>query len=291
MITIDLNGPDTNEASFITFPTGERHLRVGPSVSRDRVMLVYKDTCPDVMRIALAVDALRESGVQTIKLYMPFVPYARQDRRVMAGEPLSIKVFATLLNSLKLDEVIIVDPHSDVTPALIDNVSVIPQEVVAMQAVRNVVHLSNWSGVTGHDATVAIVAPDLGAAKKIKKLQELLAQFGYPVDVIQGDKRRDPKSGKITGFRVVDGDPSLYEHLLMVDDICDGGGTFIGLAEELRKTACPPISLYTTHGIYSKGLDPLRPVFYNVISSDSLGTVPNDARKYTVPVENCFIYG
>ena len=62
-----------------------------------------------------------------IYLIMPYVPYARQDRAMVKGDAFSLKVFANLLNSLKFDCVEITDPHSDVTPALIDNVNVVEQ--------------------------------------------------------------------------------------------------------------------------------------------------------------------
>lgn len=274
MTIIDLNGPDCNEASFISFPTGERHIRVSTSITGP-VTLVYKDTCPDIMRIALAVDALRAAGVKEITLYLPFVPYARQDRRALPGEPLSIKVFAALLNTLRLDEVVIVDPHSDVTPALIDNVRVIPQESLAYTAVERILEHS------GRLIKLAVVAPDLGAAKKAKKLQDLLRANGLTVGLIQGDKRRDPETGAIAGFRVLDGEPSAYDHLLLVDDICDGGGTFIGLGQELQRSGGKTMSLFTTHGIYSKGVAELHSLFYNVISSDSL---PCEYPKLTIPV-------
>lgn len=253
----------------ITFPTGERHIRIKELQEGDEVILVYNDPSGDIMKLGLAVDICNRAGVYKITLVMPFVPYARQDEVYVEGDPLSIEVFARFINSLNLDKVIITDPHSKVTPALIRNARIVHQHEFAVQAVME---LDEYLTVP-----VALVAPDLGAAKKIKKLQEYILQTeGLECIIIQCDKVRNPETGVITGFKILDGNPKGH-HCLMVDDIADGGFSFYGLHEVLNKEGAEGQSLYVTHGIFSKGVDTLLTKFDTIYTSDSL--LPVDGVK------------
>jgi len=252
--------------THITFPTGEKHIRILGLKPSDDVVLVYNDSSGDIMKLALAVNICRRARVQSLELVMPFVPYARQDRVAVPGDPLSIKVFADFLNSMRFDRVLMTDPHSDITPALIDNSDVIPQHEIAAKAV-----LETHQKV---GCPLALVAPDLGAAKKTKALQQYIKQIANALfPIIQCDKTRDVTTGQITGFQVLEGQP-IFHHCFMVDDICDGGGTFLGLAATINRY--PNVqgqSLYVTHGIFSKGVEALGAVFANIYASDSFPSV------------------
>jgi len=254
MVVIDLHREGIQESvDHIQFPTGERHIRIRNLWPTDSVFLKYSDPSGDLMKLGMAVDICRRAQVKSITLLMTFTPYARQDQVYVPGDPLSIKVFADFVNSLNLDKVIVIDPHSNVTSALFNNCLVVPQSHYAKQAVLK-------------DQPDVLVAPDLGAAKKIKDLQR---ELNDPIDIIQCDKTRDPRTGKITGFRVLDGDPR-GKRCMMVDDICDGGGTFLGLAEVLAAKGATSQSLYVTHGIFSRGLGGLVQAFDKVYTTDSL---------------------
>lgn len=245
----------------ITFPTGEKHIRIKELQADDEVVLVYADPSGDIMKLGMAVDICRRADVANITVVMPFVPYARQDEVYVEGDPLSIQVFAKFLNSLHVNKVVITDPHSKVTPGLIYHSSVVHQHEVAMSAVLDLdQHLM---------FPIALVAPDLGAAKKIKDLQAYIWNIhNLTFPIIQCDKTRDPATGRITGFKILDGDPTGH-HCLMVDDICDGGGTFIGLFNVIRDAGAERQSLYVTHGIFSRGVDLLLKRFDRIYTSDS----------------------
>ena len=174
-------------------------------------------------------------------LRLPYLPYARQDRVTVAGEPLSVKVFCTLINAMKFDRVVVADPHSTVAPALLDRVEIESAEGFLGQ----VLALPEFVG------GVALVAPDAGAHKRVLALGE---RFGAPV--VCCAKLRNTATGKLSGARVLDEVPDLP--LLVVDDICDGGGTFVALAALLRRHSDRPLGLYVTHGLCTKGVAPLR---------------------------------
>lgn len=193
----------------------------------------------DVMALALLVDAC--SRLENLHhhaefvLNLPYIPYARQDRVMQPGEALSIKVFAGIINSLGFDKVVVDDPHSDVSAALLNNVHIHGQQELIV---------SFHDQLAGKDVT--IVAPDAGARKKAQKVAD---RFHMPI--VEAGKVRDVKTGEITGTSVF-GDVSGRE-CVIVDDICDGGRTFIALAKVLKENGAKRVILYVTHGIFSYG--------------------------------------
>lgn len=254
------------EVAQTRFPGGESCIRVNGMVYDDVTVTVELafESNGDLFDLALLCDAIRRRsrGVK-LKLYMPYVPYARQDRVCNFGESLSIRVVADFINSLGFEEVCVLDPHSDVTTALINNVVVVPQEVSA-RAVAN-----RW----GDPKYVTIVAPDAGAAKKARKF----AQVGGFGGLIQAEKVRDMATAKILETRL-----STTEHIgnkdfLIVDDICDGGRTFTELAKELRKFTDGNIALYVTHGIFSAGTKVFDNLIDVVYTSNPVGATGKEA--------------
>lgn len=218
-----------------TFPGGEEHIRITerPSTSPVNITANLK-TSSDVMTLLLLADALKRMFIKVGVLQIPYVPYARQDRVCNEGESLSLSVMASLINSIGAQMVAITDPHSDVTPALINNVHIVEQHEIAPKLPNTV-----------------LVCPDNGAEKKIIK---------YDQPYLRGHKIRDPMTGKITDTWV-EYDPELVhgKDLMIVDDICDGGWTFIQLARVLKSEyeaeKIGKIILFVSHGIFSKGFD------------------------------------
>jgi ribose-phosphate pyrophosphokinase len=194
-----------------------------------------------LIALLLTVDACRRRfpDVENISLVAHYMPYARQDRVCNRGESLSSKVMADLINGCGFDSVTIADPHSDVIVALIDNCKVISAEsIIASNEV-----LSNR--IMGGFYT--LVAPDAGSRKKIEKIATRFGLDGF----VQGSKHRNLKTGELSEI-TFSGDVQ-DKHCLIIDDICDGGGTFVGLAEEMKKAGAISVDLYVTHGFFSRG--------------------------------------
>jgi ribose-phosphate pyrophosphokinase len=246
------------ELSVLTFPGGEQHVTVDASWLNLGALLVSAHL-PDsgsVMALLMVTDALKRAypGVP-LWLDMPYVPYARQDRVANPGEALSARVFCDLINAQQYARVTIQDPHSDVVVALLDRV-VIDSPVEALRA-----------AISGIGQPVALVAPDAGARKRVAKLAGRL-----DLPVVYADKVRDTKTGQITGTEVQGEIPAMA--LLVVDDICDGGRTFTELAAALKAKQATegitnPLYLYVTHGIFSKGLDPLLESYTKVFTRNN----------------------
>lgn len=249
MIIIMTNGKSySSRVTQMTFPAGEVGIKLNQSVlDASRVDIVARiRSSDDLMALMLTVDAVRaEEPSAYVHLYLPYVPYARQDRVTAEGEAVSIRVLARMINSCKFKTVTIVDPHSDVAPALIDSVCVVDAFTVFRHAKR-------WHNTW-------IVAPDAGATKRCEKFAKQAGAKG----VIQCIKTRDPVTGALSGFKCLD--DVAGKELAIVDDICDAGGTFLGLRAELADAAS--VDLVVTHGIFSKGVKRVAQAFDNVYSA------------------------
>lgn len=235
------------------FSGGEVHIKIkGESCEKVRINCRIKNS-NDLMRLILAVDALRGMGVKYIEAFIPYIPYARQDRRMVEGEPLSIKVFANILNSLKLDKVICYDAHSEVSTVLIDNI----EHHYNFKEVKQFI-----TDLKQEDLT--IVCPDLGAYKKIYKMCEYL---GYNGQIVTASKIRNVSTGEILSTQINLEGITLFEtKCIVVDDLCEGGATFLGLAKALKEKGASDLYLFVSHGIFSKGYDELMK-YYTIIGT------------------------
>lgn len=179
-----------------------------------------------------------------ILLALPYVPNSRQDRLNGNEEQtnaFSLKSVSKLLKSPSVIATLITDPHSEVTPALLEGSRVLTQSA-AFKRLKD-----------HHDFECdVVVSPDAGA---IKKATEVATSWSRPLVI--ATKKRDPITNKISGTTVLGGDVK-GKHVAIVDDICDGGRTFTALAKELKEQGASKVTLFVTHGIFSYGLDPLR---------------------------------
>lgn len=246
----------TNSIEFqaFTFSGGEPHIKITSDlqfVSKVRVSHRI-NSFNDMGLLLIAVDALRRSGIKEIHLIIPYFPAARQDRVMVAGESLSVKVYADLINSLQLNQVTIFDAHSEVSIALLNNCNAVNNHAFINKIIKQV-------------GRVKLISPDGGALKKIYKVAAALDGM----EVVEGSKSRDVKTGQLSGFKVYADDLEGAD-CLVVDDICDGGGTFMGLAAELKKKNAGKLYLAVSHGIFSKGLEALCQHFDTIFTTDSI---------------------
>lgn len=259
-------GSDVGSYELIQFSGGEPHVKVRPLKLYDEVYIAARLRTPEEFMSLLAmVDACKRAYPEAmITCKIPYIPGGRQDR-YLNGEALTVKIYTEILNNAGIDKIITWDPHSEVQTALLDmEVEVMPGLVLATQAIRRVSEK--------YSQMPLIVFPDTGAKKKyVSQYASFL--FDIPETkpwYITADKNRDMKTGKITGFRLLDDyDFSDGRPVIIVDDICDGGGTFIGLGEELKRQGADNIYLYITHGIFSKGFKDLRRVFNHIYTTRS----------------------
>ncbi len=245
------------------FAGGECYVKIDiENISEVTEIFAHLNNSDDIMCLLLVVDAIRRvNSLTTINLTIPYFPYARQDRVCNEGESLSVKVMADIINNLSCDKVTVYDPHSDVTAALLNNCHVISQsEIISNSSISKTII----------DKKLALVSPDAGAEKKIQKIAKCLSTNELSVEVFYSRKTRDIKTGNITSTEVYGNVKD--KNLLIIDDICDGGKTFIELAKLLKAKGAKDIYLYITHGIFSKGLSELACHFKHVFCYHTIFT-------------------
>lgn len=196
----------------------------------------------EIIALAMIKDALSRFDKTPINLVMPYVPYGRQDRVCDKGEAFSLKVFCDFINSLNFNSVTICDPHSDVTPALLNNLTVITQADI----IHKYIEFGNQNKLR------VLVSPDAGANKKTLEIAKYFDHDNF----VRADKIRDVTNGNIKET-IVYCDDFKGRDVLVCDDICDGGRTFVELAKVCKAKNCGKFILYVTHGIFSKGIDTL----------------------------------
>nr|DAT25676.1 MAG TPA: Baseplate wedge protein [Caudoviricetes sp.] len=169
-------------------------------------------------------------------LMMPYIPNARFDRVKYSNECFTLKYFAEIINSLGFVRVIVTDPHSDVSTALINHVEVIRGASYITQTCSKILKAEP-------SRNLVIYFPDSGS---LKRYSEFVSD-DYPI--VYGIKNRDWKTGKILGIEIHGDTEKLDENtaILMIDDICSKGGTFYYGSKELNKYGCKDMYLYVTH--------------------------------------------
>lgn len=262
-----------NEISFkaFTFPGGEPHIKIITDLEAvNHVQITHRiQSFHDFGLLLLAIDALKRLDIEFISVFLPYFPGARQDRVMTSGEALTVKVYTDILNTYNLKEVVVFDIHSDVTPALLNHCKTITnfgfiEQVIAKLPSDNLV----------------LISPDGGALKKIYKLASFLKQF----PVIECSKVRDLETGKLSHFNVYTNDLK-GKHCLIVDDICDGGGTFTGLAQALKDKNAGNLYLAVSHGIFSKGFNHLNTYFKHIYTTNSFKTIPSSNTFTQFPID------
>lgn len=255
----------------LVFPGGEVHVEVRPS-GEDVTLTAYLKDSKDIMELLLVTDALRRQGTKRIWLNMPYVPYARQDRVTSPGTAHSLKVFANLINSQNYESVSVFDPHSEVCEAVFDRLIIHNNH----RFVSNM--LWSFTSKLNSKLKFCLVAPDAGAIKKFDKLYAAVAPDGC-WDSLECSKKRDLKTGKLSGFVVPAGTDLKGQPCVVIDDICDGGGTFLGIADALKNANAGPLFLIVSHGIFSQGYAKLLEKYTLIGTSNSFRSdLPTDDR-------------
>lgn len=250
MIVIDLDGPSGFYQAF-RYSAGEWQVRLSEEqqtrVKGQEICIVCGHLTHDLFfKLACLRDALHESEAGGLYLYLAYMSYSRADRRFVQGDCWGLEVFGSMLDALAFRKVWTLDIHNE-EPAkkIIDCLWNIEPNALIGQAADDFLKDGGY-----------ILFPDRGAKVRYKFPDHDSYTQRY------AEKVRDPETGKLSKFEI----PALHEmeryltqngrlRVLMVDDICDAGGTFLGLLDLLPRKA--DIGLYVTHGIFSKGFTSL----------------------------------
>ena len=200
----------------------------------------------EFLALIYLVKHLRSKGINRIALYMPYIPNARMDRVKNTDDVFTLKYFAEVLNSLDFHAVRVLDPHSSVSEALINNLWIdTPKkyidEVLTKLAPISYRYINYDSGpIPKEEYSLTMFYPDEGAMKRYSGMVNLPYAFGI--------KKRNWETGKIEGLDVAGAvDKISGRDILIVDDICSRGGTFYHSAKKLKELGAKDIYLYVSH--------------------------------------------
>ena len=239
----------------------------------------------DLEVIICATKALRNLDVTKISLYIPFFLGARSDRKFGKGGLNYIKdIIAPIINSQNYRKVIVVDPHSDVTEGCINNFEK-EDNVKLVEFALSDLYPLNIPGNSGrfydNSANFLLISPDAGAEKKVFHAAQ---EIGYKKDIILASKHRDVQTGKITRTDVPLSVNDIDKDLIIIDDICDGGRTFIEMVKVIKmvgmlsSTTNKPGKIYliVTHGIFSARYSELSQYFDGIYCTNSVKDIRSE---------------
>jgi ribose-phosphate pyrophosphokinase len=247
------------------FPDGQQTVDIEWIGNTDSVVIDSRmNSFLDVELIVCANQALKNAGVKNVGLHVPYFLGARSDRKFQEGGSNYLKqVICPIINSQNFFTVIVLDPHSDVLEACLNNYEKIDNHLLVKQALTLI---DNKNNARYH---VCLVSPDAGAYKKIFDV----AQEFRIDNIATATKVRDLKTGKILHTEIPNLPVTLAEDFkyVIVDDICDGGRTFVELAKAIREQR-PTAELYlvVTHGIFSSGFEALGEYFEGIYTTNSI---------------------
>ena len=216
------------------FPDSTPHITLKPI--KDAAVYViewYYENDAELFQVMCINDKLAKYG--PVDLFLPYIPNARMDRVKNEDDVFTLKTFCNAINSMQFCNVYVVDPHSNVSLALLDRV-----------VARDIKDIIEYNIQDALDYDIAkednfiLFYPDEGA---MKRYSEMLKYYQYAF----GIKNRDQTTGQITGYEVVNKELVNGKDVMIIDDICSRGGTFYHAAKALKELGANHIYLYVSH--------------------------------------------
>lgn len=246
------------------FPGGEWHIKNHDTVEyKKHYAVMHGAAADDLVILALWADMIPD-GYREV--FVPYLPAARSDRKE-GDNPIGADVYSQLLDTaMRGYKPITIDPHSEAAEGHYYYPRKLDAAKVAVRAI---------AGRSGLSPYAAVIAPDKGAHERAKAVGDLLG-----VPTLYATKTRDPETGKLSNFQAPswgqEGAKIADGRYLVVDDICDGGGTFMGLASVLEIPR-ERLDLWVTHGVFSGNAGQLTEAYGNIYTTDSHPGASNPA--------------
>jgi ribose-phosphate pyrophosphokinase len=258
------------------FEGGEFKLRPLESV-RNRTAFVVESLAGDevmptaerLVRLLFLLSGLKDAGAVQRLALLPYLAYARKERRTQLRDPVNTRYVAQLLETAGLDRLIALDVHN---PAALDNSFRIPVD-----------HLSAMPMMADHfvrrltAVPLTVVSPDVGGIKRVQLFRELLQRrLDREVEMAFIEKRR---ALDVVSSGALVGDVS-HRHVIVLDDLCASGGTLVRAADTCRRAGAAAVHAAVTHAPLPAGLAAVLAAasLASVLVTDSVGPGPATAR-------------
>lgn len=226
------------KASVDRFSDGEIMVEIAENV-RGRDAIVIQSTCAptndNFMELMVLIDALRRASAQSITAVVPYLGYARQDRRPRSARvPITARVVANMITAVGTDRVLTVDLHAEQIQGFFD----IPMDnVYASPVLLGDIWKQKYDDLM-------VVSPDVGGVVRARAIARRLDN----ADLAIIDKRR-PRANESKVMNII-GDVD-GRTCVMVDDMVDTAGTLCRAAEALKESGARKVVAYCTHPVLS----------------------------------------
>jgi len=251
------------------FEGGEFKLRPLEPV-RDRTTFVLQclagtaetSVCERLVRLLFLMHGLHDAGAVRRIALLPYLTFARKDRRTQSRDPVNSRYIAQMLESAGVERVVTLDVHN---PAALDNAFRVPID-----------HLSALPMMVDYFATrlagaqLTVASPDIGGVKRAQIFRELLeARLDRSVDLAFFEKRRT--QGVVSGNALIGAVKDRT--VIVIDDLCATGNTLIRAAEMCNRAGAESVYAAVTHAPYAPGIAALvaAEVLAGVVTTDSVG--------------------
>ena len=221
------------------FSDGEVQVEIEENVRRQEVFVIQSTCAPtaeNFMELLVMVDALKRASAGSVTAVVPYLGYARQDRRPRSARvPITAKVAAKMFSAVGTDRVLTIDLHADQIQGFFD----IPVDNVYASPIL----LADIWRNQGTD-NVMVVSPDVGGVVRARAIAKRLDD----ADLAIIDKRR-PRANVSTVMNII-GDVE-GRTCVLVDDIVDTAGTLCAAAAALKQHGAKRVVAYCTHAVLS----------------------------------------
>jgi ribose-phosphate pyrophosphokinase len=226
------------KAAVGRFSDGEVCVEIEENV-RGRDVFVVQSVCrptnDNLIELLVLIDAMRRASAAHITAVIPYLGYARQDRRTRSARvPITAKVVANMIASVGTDHVLTVDLHADQIEGFfempMDNIYASPVLLGDL-----------WRQ---HYPDLIVVSPDIGGVVRARALARQLGN----ADLAIIDKRR-PRANEAQVMNII-GDVA-GRSCVLVDDMVDTAGTLCKAAESLKERGARKVVAYCTHAVLS----------------------------------------
>lgn len=249
------------------FPDGESYIRIPVDVSGEDVIVVqstYKPQDKHLIELLIAIDALRDLGARRITVVIPYLAYARQDKRFREGEGISIKTILQTIRANGADDLIVVEIHKEESLKFFGGRAINIPSVYALAE-----YFKNMSDLL-------ILAPDKGALKRAKIFAELVnGECDYLEkfrDRVTGEISVKPKSIDVKGKNVV-----------IVDDIISTGKTMALAARKALENGALNVYAACAHALLvNNALELLKNSGIKEIIATNTVPVPKEVKTVSI---------
>ncbi len=258
------------------FEGGEFKIRPLEAVRSRRVYIIQSlhgdaagSACDKLCELLFLAGAARDAGAERVCAVIPYLGFARKDRRTQSRDPVTSRYVAQLIEAIGIDHVMVVEVHN---PAAFDNAF----RVRADHLTTTRLFAEHFAGC-GFQGPLAVVSPDLGGAKRAQLLREALqTRVGMPVEFGCVEKRRSVGvvSGHYFAGNVAGGS------VILLDDLISSGATLLRAARTCRAAGAVSVHAVATHApLTAEAANVLDdPAFDSLTLTDTVPLDPQSSR-------------